>query len=264
MGVRLTHVGGPTVLIELGGWRLLTDPTFDPAGGKYRFGFGTGSEKLAAPALLPEDLGEIDAVLVSHDHHEDNLDAAGRELLPTAETVITTVSGAKRLRGELGEAVRGLEPWQTTTLEAEGKAPLEVTATPCRHGPPLSHPIVGDVIGFGLRPEGEQRQAVWISGDTVLYEGLRAAAARLEVDVALLHLGGVRFPISGPLRYTMNAAEAIELTEELEPRLAVPIHYEGWKHFRQGRAEAERQLAAAPAILREPFRWLEIGKMTEL
>src|ERR1700742_360074 len=160
MGVRLTHVGGPTVLIELGGWRLLTDPTFDPAGGKYRFGFGTGSEKLAGPALLPEDLGEIDAVLVSHDQHEDNLDATGRELLPTAETVLTTVSGAKRLRGELGEAVHGLEPWQTTTLQAEGKPPLEVTATPCRHGPPLSHPIVGDVVGFGLRPEGEQRQAV--------------------------------------------------------------------------------------------------------
>ena len=48
------------------------------------------------------------------------------------------------------------------------------------------------------------------------------------------------------------------------PRVAVPIHYEGWKHFRQGRAEIERQLAAAPADPRERFRWLEIGKMTEL
>src|SRR4051794_41942536 len=47
--VRLTHIGGPTVLIEVGGWRLLTDPTFDPAGGSYRFGLGTGSRKLAGP-----------------------------------------------------------------------------------------------------------------------------------------------------------------------------------------------------------------------
>ena len=38
--VRITHIGGPTTLIEVGDWRLLTDPTFDPAGGKYRFGFG--------------------------------------------------------------------------------------------------------------------------------------------------------------------------------------------------------------------------------
>lgn len=264
MGVRLTHVGGPTVLIELGGWRLLTDPTFDPAGGKYRFGFGTGSEKLASPALAADQLGALDAALISHDHHEDNLDAAGRALLPSIPTVVTTASGAKRLRGELGEAVQGLEPWQTTTLSAPGKQTLEITATPCRHGPPLSHPIVGDVVGFALRLEGEERQAVWISGDTVLYDEVRATADKLDVDVALLHLGGVRFPISGPLRYTMNGAEAIELTGALEPRVAVPIHYEGWKHFRQGRAEVERQLAAAPGPVRERFRWLELGTPIEL
>jgi len=264
MGVRLTHVGGPTVLIELGGWRLLTDPTFDPAGGRYRFGWGTGSEKLAGPALRPDQLGAIDAVLVTHDHHEDNLDAAGRALLPSAGTVITTASGAKRLHGELGEAVRGLEPWRTTTLEAEGKAPLEVTATPCRHGPPLSHPIVGDVVGFALRPAGEARYPLWISGDTVVYDEVTAAADRLDVDIALLHLGGVRFPISGPLRYTMNAAEALELVDVLAPRVAIPVHYEGWKHFRQGRAEVERDLASAPAIVADPFRWLEIGVPTDI
>jgi L-ascorbate metabolism protein UlaG (beta-lactamase superfamily) len=262
VGVRLTHVGGPTVLIELGGWRLLTDPTFDPAGGRYRFGWGTGSEKLAGPALAPADLGPIDAVLVSHDHHEDNLDAAGRALLPSAGTVVTTTSGAKRLRGELGEAVQGLEPWQTTTLRAEGRTPLEIVATPCRHGPPLSHPIVGDVVGFGLRAEGEERQAVWISGDTVLYDGVREVAERLDVDVALIHLGGVRFPISGPLRYTMGGAEAAELADLLAPRIVVPIHYEGWKHFRQGRDEAEAELAAARP--REPFSWPPLGSPIDL
>ena len=78
MEVRLSHIGGPTVLIEFGGWRLLTDPTFDPAGGKYRFGWGTGSQKLTGPSVSPEELGEIDAVLLSHDHHDDNLDKAGR------------------------------------------------------------------------------------------------------------------------------------------------------------------------------------------
>jgi L-ascorbate metabolism protein UlaG (beta-lactamase superfamily) len=74
--VRITHVGGPTVLIEAAGRRLLTDPTFDAPGRDYRFGWGTGSRKLAGPALSPEDLGAIDAVLLSHDHHDDNLDAA--------------------------------------------------------------------------------------------------------------------------------------------------------------------------------------------
>ena len=76
---------------------------------------------------------------------------------------------------------------------------------------------------------------LWISGDTVLYDGVREVADRLEVDTAIVHLGGVKFPVSGPLRYTMTAAEAVELCGLIRPRTAIPIHYEGWKHFRQGR-----------------------------
>src|SRR3954451_9601158 len=110
--VRLTHIGGPTVLIETAGWRLLTDPTFDPPGQSYRFGWGTGSRKLTVPAIAASDLGLIDAVLLSHDHYDGNLDAAGLEVLPWAGTVITTVPGARRL----GYA-RGLEPWGHTRLE---------------------------------------------------------------------------------------------------------------------------------------------------
>ena len=191
--VRITHIGGPTALIEVGGWRLLTDPTFDPAGGSYRFGWGTGSTKTAGPAMPASEIGEIDAVLLSHDHHDDNLDDAGRALLPSAGTVITTVSGAKRLGG----GARGLENWATTRLEAPGRTPIEITATPCRHGPALLRPIVGDVIGFALRWDGQEHGVLWISGDTVLYDGVREVADRLEVDTALLHLGGVRFPVTG-------------------------------------------------------------------
>jgi L-ascorbate metabolism protein UlaG (beta-lactamase superfamily) len=260
MNVRLTHIGGPTVLIEVGGWRLLTDPTFDPAGGDYSFGWGTGSTKLAAPAIAAAEIGRIDAVLLSHDQHDDNLDAAGRALLPSAETVITTVPGAKRLGGN----AQALAPWQTTRLEAEGRPPIEVTATPCRHGPPLSGPIVGDVTGFALAWDGQEHGALWISGDTVLYDGVREVAERLRVGTALLHLGGVRFPISGPLRYTMTAAEAVELCGLLRPHTAIPIHYEGWKHFRQGRAAVESEFGAAPEDFRRSLRWLGIGDATEV
>jgi len=256
--VSLTHIGGPTVLIEAGGWRLLTDPTFDPPGGSYRFGWGTGSEKLTGPAIAAADVGPIDAVLLSHDHHDDNLDPAGRALLPAAGTVVTTVAGARRL----GEGARGLEPWATTLLEAPGRPTIEVTGTPCRHGPPLSHPIVGDVVGFALRWEGQEHGALWISGDTVLYDGVRQVADRVQVGTALVHLGGVRFPVSGPLRYTMTAKEAVELCRLLEPRVLIPIHYEGWKHFREGREAIERELAGAPQDVRDRVRWLPIGAAT--
>ncbi len=260
MSVTITHIGGPTALIEAGGWRLLTDPTFDPAGGKYSFGLGTGSVKTTAPALSAEEIGPIDGVLLSHDQHDDNLDAAGRALLPSAGTVLTTEPGAKRLGGN---AV-GLAPWATTTLEAPGKQPIVVTATPCRHGPPLSGPLVGAVVGFSLAWEGQEHGELWISGDTVLYDGVREVARRLRVGTAIVHLGGVRFPITGPARYTLNAAEAVELCAEIGPHTVIPIHYEGWKHFRQGRDEIERELATAPAALRGSVRWLELGVATEI
>jgi L-ascorbate metabolism protein UlaG (beta-lactamase superfamily) len=258
--VRLTHIGGPTVLIEVAGWRLLTDPTFDAPGRRYRFGWGTSSRKVAGPAVAPAELGRIDAVLLSHDHHGDNLDDAGRAVLPSAGTVVTTVSGARRL----GCGARGLAPWDTTTLDAPGRPQIEVTATPCRHGAAFLRPVVGDVIGFALRWDGQEHGVLWISGDTVLYDGVREVADRLAVDTALLHLGGVRFPVTGPLRYTLTAREAVELCRLVRPRTAIPVHYEGWSHFRQGRDAIERELAGAPDDIRSRVRWLPVGAAVEL
>jgi hypothetical protein len=114
--VAVTHIGGPTVLIEVGGWRILTDPTFDAPGRRYAFGWATSSRKLTGPAIAASDLGRIDAVLLTHDHHDDNLDAAGRALLPSAGVVVTTAAGAERLGGD----TRGLVPWATTRLELRG------------------------------------------------------------------------------------------------------------------------------------------------
>jgi L-ascorbate metabolism protein UlaG (beta-lactamase superfamily) len=120
------------------------------------------------------------------------------------------------------------------------------------------------VVGFALRWDGQEHGVLWISGDTVLYDGVREVADRLEVDTALLHLGGVRFPVSGPVHYTMTAKQAVELCRLLRPRVAIPIHYEGWKHFREGREALERELASAPEDVRRRFRWLPIGVATEL
>ncbi|WP_369140919.1 MBL fold metallo-hydrolase [Modestobacter versicolor] len=258
--MRLTHVGGPTLLVEVAGWRLLTDPTFDPPGRRYAFGWGTSSRKVAGPALQPAELPDVDAVLLSHDHHADNLDDAGRAFLPSVPVVVTTASGAVRLGG----TARGLAPWTTTVLEAPGRPALQVTATPARHGPPLSRPVAGDVVGFALRVAGSDDGVLWISGDSVLFGGLREVAERFTVDTAVLHLGGVRFPVTGPLRYSMTGRQAVELCRLLDPRTVVPVHYEGWSHFAQGRAGVERDLARAPDDVRRRFRWLPRGTPVEL
>ena len=105
---------------------------------------------------------------------------------------------------------------------------------------------------------------LWISGDTVLYEGVREVARRLAVDLAVLHLGAVRFGLTGPIRYSMSAHDAVELVRRLRPRTAVPVHYEGWSHFSEGQEGIARELAAAPDEVRSRFRIVPRGTPVEI
>ncbi|MEZ0357152.1 MBL fold metallo-hydrolase [Mycobacterium sp. SA01] len=252
--LQLTHLGGPTTLIEVDGWRILTDPTFDSPGRRYTFGWGTSSRKVAGPARPLDVVAPVDVVLLSHDQHADNLDDAGRALLARAGTVVTTVPAARRLAAP---NVRGLADWESTTLQAEDRPSLTVTATPARHGPRFSGPITGKVNGFALHRDREDTAALWMSGDTVLYQGLREVAERIPVDVALLHLGGVRFGFTGPVRFTMTAREGRELTRLMRPRVVVPVHYEGWTHFREPEAVARQNLSDLTNV-----HWLTPGERT--
>jgi L-ascorbate metabolism protein UlaG (beta-lactamase superfamily) len=78
--VRLTLIDGPTLLLEMGGLRILTDPTFDEpqvySSGPIRI------QKFNSPTQSAESLLPINAVLLSHDQHGDNLDISGRAFLP--------------------------------------------------------------------------------------------------------------------------------------------------------------------------------------
>jgi L-ascorbate metabolism protein UlaG (beta-lactamase superfamily) len=257
MNFRLTHISTATLLLEIGSLRLLTDPVFDPAGGHYFFGYGTHSIKLTEPAIRPENLGKIDAVLLSHDHHEDNLDRAGRALLPLAKQVITTSAGAKRLGGN----TIGLKAWQSTTIGSEGTE-IKITASPAHHGTLGSHIIVGETTGLILQWTGQQHGALYISGDTVWFNGLREIGQRFKIGTAILHIGGARFPSTMLVRFTLNAKEAIKVIRALNPRTAIPIHYEGWKHFKETGATAREVFEASD--VKEKVRWLPLGKSTEI
>ena len=255
---RITYIGGPTVLIEVGPLRLLTDPTFDPAGGKYAFGFGTGSRKTAGPAIAPENIGALDAILLSHDQHDDNLDARGREILGGARQVLTTVAAERRLK----ENAVGLRSWETARVVAPDGQALVVTATPARHGNLGSSRLSGPATGFMLEWPGQQHGGLYITGDTVYFGGLEQIGQRFKVSAGLFHFGGVRFPVSGPARFTMNAAEGVRLAKVLGVRTVVPIHFEDWAHFRepQGRiAEAFAAAGMAPSV-----RWPRRGEAIEV
>ena len=80
----------------------------------------------------------------------------------------------------------------------------------------------------------------------------------------IVHVGSVRFPVTGPVEYTMTAQEAIELCQLLGPNTAVPVHYEGWSHFKQGRQAIERELTNAPPEITSRWVWAPIGRQIEI
>ena len=253
--MKITHISTATMLLEIGNLRLLTDPVFDPAGGRYSFGWGTGSTKLTDAPVSTESLGQIDAVLLSHDHHEDNLDKAGRAFLPKAKRVLTTTSGGRRLRGN----AEGMENWQSTILES-GDTKIKITVTPAQHGPLIVRPFAGQTIGFMLEWQGQQNGALYITGDTIFYHGIEEVAERFTVSVGVFHLGRASFPVTGPIRFTMDAKDGVKAAQSLNPRTIIPIHYEGWKHFREGRDRIEKEFLTAG--LSSKLQWLKIGRPT--
>ncbi len=230
--IRLTLVGGPTAVLEYAGLRWLTDPALSPPGE-----YAGGLVKTTGPAIDPEALPPIDVVLLSHEHHSDNLDPAGREFLPQVGRVLTTAQGAERLGGN----ATGLEPWSVLDVERGGSAPVRVTALPAQHGPDGTDHITGPVIGFLLEADGEDR--VYVSGDNASLDVVRTIADRVGgVDVAILFAGAVQLPHRFDGAYlTLSGDRAAEAAKLLGVRAALPVHFEGWTHFTQG----SRELRAA-------------------
>lgn len=250
----ITHIGGPTALLDFGGVRFLTDPTFDPPGGEYTTGRVT-LRKLTGPALTPNQLESFDYVLLSHDHHFDNLDHSGRDLLSWAQKVLTTQEGGERLAGNSV----GLTEWQAHDISSAGRT-VRVVATPARHGPAGMNR--GQVIGFVLFFTDAPEHAIYISGDTVWFEGVAVVARRFPVRTAILHLGAARVPEVGPFHLTLTADEAVKAAQAFSEAAIVPVHYEGWAHFSEGRAQIED--AFRQAGLSHRVHWAEAGKVMPL
>jgi L-ascorbate metabolism protein UlaG (beta-lactamase superfamily) len=166
-------------------------------------------------------------VLLSHDQHSDKLDHAGKEFLQRAGRVLTTIAGAKRLGGH----VEGLAPWAATELTGNNGHSLTITATPARHGPAGIEPLAGDVIGFVLTSSKAGSRPVYISGDTVWYDGVAEVARRFKAGVVLPFAGAAQ--TRGPFHLTMDTNDTIETARAFPDAVIVPLHTDGWAHFRQ-------------------------------
>ncbi|MFE0811181.1 MBL fold metallo-hydrolase [Streptomyces sp. NPDC058794] len=245
--LRIHFVGNATVLLRYRELSLLTDPNFLHRGERAHLGYGLVSRRLTEPALDPGQLPELDAVVLSH-LHGDHWDRRARRSLPRSLPIVTTPHASRRLQGVHGfHRAVGLRTWQEETVR-RADARVRITSLPGRHaGHPvlrrLLPPVMGSLLEFGPAT-GPPRHRLYVSGDTLLFDGLDEIARRFpDLDLAVLHLGGTTLP--GGFVVTMDGRQGAELARRLDPRLILPVHYDDYSVFRSPLdaflAEADRK-----------------------
>ncbi|MEU8149524.1 MBL fold metallo-hydrolase [Nonomuraea sp. NPDC048901] len=231
-------LGGPTTVLDLGGLRIVADPTFDDAG---PHGYLT---KTAGPAATEDEVGPVDLVLVSHDLHPDNLDDRGRAFALSAPLILTGPATA----GRLGPPSAGLAAWSGHALPRPGGGgELAVMAVPAVPGPEDGErdgdgdgKVNCEVTGFVL--SGHGLATVYVSGDNASIRTVAEIARRVpEIDVAVLNAGAARVAAKFDGRpLSLDSHRAAAAAAVLGVKVVVPAHYDGWAHFSEGRAELEQ------------------------
>ena len=251
----LTFIGNATVLLEIAGITILTDPTFIHKHQQTWLGGGLHTTRLTDPALELADLPRLDLVLLSH-FHGDHFDEIAERDLDHSLPIVTTPQSARELAERGFIQCVPLELWESLEV-SRGDNRIRITATPARHGPPLVDLVLPDVMGslLEITTSGFETTRIYITGDTLVIDELQEIPRRFpEIDLALLHLGGTR--VLGIL-VSMDAAQGVEAMRIVHPDLAIPIHYNDYDVFTSSLEEFLQ--AAEDAGLRERVHVLRHG-----
>jgi L-ascorbate metabolism protein UlaG (beta-lactamase superfamily) len=225
----LTFIGTATTILRLGSFTVLTDPNFLHKGQRAYLGKGLWSRRLTEPAVQPDDLPPLDAVLLSH-LHGDHFDRVARKGLARSQPVVTTKPAARRL-SDWGFETRGLDTWETETLTSAGET-LTIEALPGIHARGLMGALLPPVMGSLLehRVDGEVRRRVYVSGDTLTGDHVSEIGRRHpDIDVAVVHLGGTRVLLH---TVTMDDEQGVDFLRRIRPGSAVPVHHDDYGVFR--------------------------------
>src|SRR3954468_2961662 len=224
----LTLVRNATLLVEMGGRRLLVDPSLDPAGTRPPIA-NTAEPRpnplVGLPRAAEEVVAGVDAVLVTH-LHADHLD----------DTAVALLERRVPLAGQPPDEPVLRERGFTDVRPVAGGIDLcgiGVARTGGRHGTGEIGARMGPVSGYVLRAPGEP--VLYVAGDTIWCSEVEAALADHDPDVVVVNAGAARFLAGDPI--IMDARDVIETAREAPRATVVAVHLEALNHCPLTRAD---------------------------
>src|SRR4051812_13238165 len=253
----VTYIGHATLLINIGGKRLLTDPNFDTALGKIL-------PRVSPPGIALEKLPKLDAILLTH-AHADHLSFDSLERLPRDIPLHAPPVVAKWLRRLGFDHAVALAPGDTARIRGVTVHAAEATHRGNRYG----YDRWRASANMYLLDAGE---TLFFAGDTALVEDTHGLVERTlwqngrELDLALLPIGWAPWWKPGFRKGHLTHEDALTLFERLRARVLVPYHWGTFRHVTSTAHDAIKRLRErlADHHLSAAVRIIEPGESLEL
>jgi L-ascorbate metabolism protein UlaG (beta-lactamase superfamily) len=230
--MHLTLIRSATLRIRMAGHTLLVDPQLDPAGAREAVP-DTPNPRPIPLVDLPEPpaavVAGLDAVLVTH-LHRDHFDATARELLDHNLPLFCQPPDTERLHADGFTDVRPVHGDATL-------GDLLIARTEGRHGTGEIGEQMAPVSGFVLAAPDEP--TLYIAGDTILCDEVRAAIAEYRPDVIVVNASAARFNTGDPI--VMDNDDVVALARETDA-LIVAVHFETVSHSTETRPDLRERL----------------------
>lgn len=255
--LRITFVNHATMLIQVDGLNILTDPVYSDVVGPFSF---AGVRRLHDPGVAFANLPPIDVVLVSHNHY-DHMDMRTLRLLSrTHKPRVIAGLGSKHLLDEQGVlGGEDLDWWEATEL-APG---IRVSAVPVRHWSRRGLGDTDNTLWCGYVIESS-KGPIYFAGDTGFGPHFKQAQERFgPMRAAMLPIGAYK-PEEHMHISHMGPDEALEAHMQLASRASIAMHYGSFQLAFDDQGEAEARLTSeAQRRGIEGFHIVEPGKALE-